>query len=114
MLDNPEKAYQLIETLKEAVPFEAHLTKDSIAFLKAREVPINPVSKQIVSKISYMGDEGGIICYLQSSNPDSPVIVSITHLRFFPKQPFYSKIFAYQKHRVKKLKKQGGDPNGLP
>jgi hypothetical protein len=64
----------------------------------------------MVTSISYMGEEGGIVCWLDIGGPDTktPFIVSITHLRFDRRCPLFRQIDAYQRHRVKKLKQQDG------
>jgi hypothetical protein len=52
---------------------------------------------------------GGILCYLDTGNKSSEdVIVSITHLAFNQNTPLTQEIKSYQKHRVKKLKRQNG------
>jgi hypothetical protein len=40
--------------------------------------------------MSYLGDEGGIVCHMVP-----------------PSMPLAAEVLRYQKHRVKKLKKQG-------
>ena len=54
--------------------------------------------------ISYAGDEGGIVCRLET--PAETVFASITHLRFDQRLPFTREIVAYQKHRVKRMRIQ--------
>lgn len=57
-----------------------------------------------------MGEEGGIVCRLDLGGPDTktPLIVSITHLNFDRRSPLFQQINAYQRHGVKKLKRQAG------
>ena len=57
-----------------------------------------------------MGDEGGIMCHIQPSNVQpsndaNPIVTSITYVRVLAHMPFAPDIIAYQKHRVKKLRK---------
>jgi hypothetical protein len=57
--------------------------------------------------IRYTGDEGAILCQLELSPPiENAIYVSITHLRFDQRQPLTREITAYQKHRVKHLRRQ--------
>jgi hypothetical protein len=105
MLDKPEKTHELMEILDAAVPFEVGLMPDLIDRL-AREQ--NHKSIETVSKVSYSGDIGGIMCHIQPEDAESVVVISLTHVRVLRKLPFATAVLDRQKHRVKKLKKQGG------
>jgi hypothetical protein len=53
------------------------------------------------------GDEGGIMCRLDFAHEtEKAAFVSITHLRFDPHLLLARDITAYQKHRVKRLRRQ--------
>jgi hypothetical protein len=106
MLDNPEKTTKLLTAMKAALPFEVELTPDVIAYLRAQRSADNVKPKQMVEKVSYAGDEGGIICHLAPEDGRDVIILSLTHLRVRRSQPLAAAVFDYQKHRVKKLKKQ--------
>lgn len=106
MLDKPEKTYQLLAALKAAVPFEMELTPSLIAHLQAQQVAVAVNPRQIVSQISYAGDEGGIVCHIAPEEGRDALVVSLTHVRAHRSLPFAAAVFEYQKHRVKKLKKQ--------
>ena len=79
MLDNPEKTTRLLIAMKAALPFEVELTPSAIAYLRAQHIADDVKPMQIVSKVSYAGDEGGILCHLQpeerrtSSSSRSPM-----------------------------------------
>jgi hypothetical protein len=54
-----------------------------------------------------MGEEGGIVCELDLRMPAKEVaLVSITHLRFDARLPLYRDITAYQKRRLKQIRRQ--------
>jgi hypothetical protein len=54
-----------------------------------------------------MGDEGGILCKLDlGPAAQNDAFVSITHLRFDPRLPLARQISVYQKHRVKRSRRQ--------
>ena len=108
MLDKPEKTHELMEILDAAVPFEVGLMPDLIEYLAQQQSPVAIKSIETVSKVSYLGDVGGIICHIQPEDAESVVVVSLTHLRVLRKLPFAAAVLDYQKHRVKKLKKQRG------
>jgi len=106
MLDHPEKSARLLSELKVAVPFKVSLRPEVVARLRAENVAATQV-EQTVSDLSYAGDEGGIVCHLTPSNGGAALFVSLTHVRVPRSMPLSSAIVQYQKHRVKKLKKQG-------
>ena len=56
--------------------------------------------------VSYAGDEGGIVCQLDAGADTGAVLTSLTHLRFDPHLPLARDILTYQKHRVKRLRRQ--------
>jgi hypothetical protein len=62
-----------------------------------------------VTKVIYAGDEGGVICHLafDEENKEEVFLVSITHLDFDRRLPVARKIAAYQKHRIKHLRRDG-------
>ncbi len=107
MLDKPEKTYQLLAALKAAVPFEVELTPWVIAHLRAQQIAVAVKPQQMVVEISYAGDEGGIVCHLVPEEGRDAFVVSLTHVRTKRSLPFAAAVADYQKHRVKKLKKQG-------
>ena len=108
MLDKPEKTRELVAALVAAAPFEVELTPEAIELLRTQDPPIVVKPQQIVSIISYAGDEGGIVCHIHPRDAKNAIIISITHVRMNHKQPPAAALFDYQKHRVKKLKKQNG------
>lgn len=107
MLDNPEKTARLLAALKAAVPFEVELAPLVLKQLQADKFAA--ASRQIVSNLSYAGDEGGIMCHLsRPEETERALVVSLTHVLVPRSMPLAAEVAAYQKHRVKKLKKQGG------
>lgn len=112
MLDHPEKTARLLAALKMAVPFEVELAPSVMKTLQTDKVDAASRSRQIVSGLSYLGDEGGIMCHIAPPECDSAIIISLTHVRVSRSMPLATVVSAYQKHRVKKLKKQGHA--GLP
>ena len=66
MLDKPEKTHELMEILDAAVPFEVGLMPDLIDHLARQQNPVVIKSSETVSKVSYSGDFGGIMCHIQA------------------------------------------------
>jgi len=108
MLDKPEKTQTLLTALKAAMPFEVDLTLEAVTTLAARQGGIAVESRQIVSDVSYAGDEGGVMCHLLPEQGRDAIFVSLTHVRVHRSLPLASAVIDYQKHRVKKLKKLEG------
>lgn len=108
MLDKPEKTRELMDILDAAVPFEIALMPDLIKHLARQQTPVAIKSIETVSKVSYLGDPGGIMCHVHPEDAESAVVVSLTHVRVRRTLPFAAAVLEYQKHRVKKLKKQIG------
>ena len=106
MIDHPDQVERLMERLSAALPIPARVTPElQIALRQERGVAV-PGSCN-VTWISYAGDEGGIVCQLEAAAETAEaVFASITHLRFDPRLPFAREIVAYQKHRVKRLRRR--------
>jgi hypothetical protein len=107
MIDNPGKTASLLAALKAAVPFEVELTDRLLIHLRAQNVVGVSETHHTVSDLSYAGDEGGIVCHMVPSEDDKALVVSLTQVRVPRSMPLAAEVAAYQKHRVKKLKKQG-------
>jgi hypothetical protein len=106
MLDNPEKTARLLAALKQAAPFDVELPPMVVKQLQADKVAAAKQLRHTVSDLSYLGDEGGIMCHIAPPESDGAIIISLTHVRVSRSMPLAAAVLAYQKHRVKKLKKQ--------
>ena len=105
MLDKPEKTDELVAKLKAALPFEIGLTPELIVQLARQQKPVAVKPTETVTDVSYAGDEGGILCHIRLAG-GSMVVASLTHLRVSRTLPFAAAVIDYQKHRVKKIRKQ--------
>ena len=110
MIDNPEKTERLIAKMKANLPLTARLSPGLKTLMRRREPGVALPATCGVIEIFYMGDEGGISCRLDlgKNSSENPFIVSITNLIFDRRCVLLREIDGYQKHRVKKLKKQQG------
>jgi hypothetical protein len=107
MIDNPLTAMDLLEQLERALPLPARLTPELRATLGNQNVGAPVPPDCTITGLHYVGDEGGIVCKLDlGAIVQSQAFVSITHLRFDPRLPLTRKITDYQKHRVKRLRRQ--------
>jgi hypothetical protein len=108
MLDHPEKTARLLAALKAAAPFEVGLAPSLIEYLQAENIAGADRRHHVAWDFLYAGDEGGIICHLaRSEETGRALVVSLTHVRVPRSMPLAAAVLDYQKHRVKKLKKQG-------
>ena len=110
MIDDPDKTDRLTAVIEASLPLETRLSPNVKRTIAKQSPEATIPDRCMVTKIFYMGDEGGIACGLDIGGPDTktPFIVSITHLIFDRRCPAFRQIEAYQRHRVKKLKKQSG------
>jgi hypothetical protein len=106
MLDNPEKTARLLAALKAAVPFEVELTPAVVKQLQSENFAHADQTHRTVSDLSYVGDEGGILCHIVPPDEQRALFISLTHIRVPRTMPLAAAVINYQKHRVKKLKKQ--------
>ena len=107
MIDKPDQAERLLTNLQAALPMPARITPELAVTLQAQN-PAHDVSPTCsITCVSYAGDEGGIMCQLDFARESENVtFASITHLRFDPRLPLARDIAVYQKHRVKRLRRQ--------
>ena len=109
MIDNPLQADLLIAELKAALPLPATATPPLLAQVQEQAPDLDLSSRCQITGIHYAGDEGGIVCRLGFGHEDGEKVffVSITHLTFDRRLPLVREIAAYQKHRVKRLRRSG-------
>jgi hypothetical protein len=107
MLDHPEKTARLLAALKAAVPFEVELMPSLIKYLQDENIAAARRTRQTVSDVSYAGDEGGIVCHIVPPDKREALVVSLTHVQVPRSMSLAGAVADYQRHRVKKLKKQG-------
>ncbi len=112
VIDNPLQAHLLMAKLKAALPLPALATPPMLAQLQEQAPSLDLLPRCQITQIHYAGDEGGIVCKLDFGTKDTdPVFfVSITHLTFDRRLPLAREIAAYQKHRVKRLRRGNPTP----
>lgn len=109
MIDNPDQVGRLFAKLHAALPLPARMTPELAATLPSGAA-VTPISSACsITSINHAGDEGGVMCELDLLNETGNAIqVSITLLRFDPHLPAARDIAAYQKHRVKHIRRRAG------
>ena len=116
VIDNPLQAHLLMAKLKAALPLPALATPPMLAQLQEQAPGLDLSPRCQITGIHYAGDEGGILCKLDfgQEDTDQAFFVSITHLTFDRRLPLAREIAAYQKHRVKRLRRSGPAPPSGP
>ena len=116
VIDNPLQTELLIAKLKAAVPLSATVSRPLLALLQEQSPDIALPPRCQITGIHYTGDEGGILCKLDFGHEDGRevLLVSITHLTFDRRLPLAREIAAYQKHRVKRIRRSSSEPPSGP
>jgi hypothetical protein len=111
MIDHEEKTMQLITAMAETPSLTARLSPELKRLIRKKDPSIVVPNTCTIAEIMYSGEEDGITCGLEfgQENEKDVLWASITHLIFDRRCPLYRQIAGYQKHRIKKLKKQSGD-----
>ena len=109
VIDNQDEVERLLRELTKAMPLSALATPALMANLREQSSAANITLDCKVTKVIYAGDEGGVICHLAFDEEDKEEVflVSVTHFAFDRRLPVARKIAAYQKHRIKHLRRDG-------
>jgi hypothetical protein len=107
MIDNQDQAERLLRKLTEVLPLSALATPALMANLRGRSSAAKITLNCKVTKVFYLGDEGGITCHVTFDEEEKKEVflVSITHLAFDRTLPVAREIAAYQKHRIKGIRR---------
>ncbi|MCH9019431.1 MAG: hypothetical protein IIA73_03605 [Proteobacteria bacterium] len=108
MIDNTEKTAALMGKMKAALPMGAGVTARAHEALRAESPDLAIPRRCEITTIYYFGDEGGIVCTLDLPDTKNAHIISITHLTFGRGDPLSREIRAYQKHRIRRLRRLDG------
>ena len=113
VIDNPLQVELLITKLKAALPLPATATPPLLAQLQEQAAGLDLSARCQITGIHYAGDDGGIMCRLDLGTEDADKVffVSITHLTFDRRLPLAREITAYQKHRIKRIRRGGPAPS---
>jgi hypothetical protein len=112
MIDHPDQVERLLDRMRAALPMPARMTPRLLATVQEQD-PGTPMAAACrVTKVDYAGDEGGIVCHLARDGGEEGklIVTSITHLEFDPRLPLAREIAAYQKHRIKRLRRTHQPP----
>ena len=106
MIDNQDQVERLLRKLTEVLPLSALATPVLMANLRGRSAKITLDCK--VTKVIYAGDEGGVMCHVtfDEEEKEEVFLVSITYLAFDRRLAIAREIAAYQKHRIKRIRRE--------
>jgi hypothetical protein len=108
MIDHPDQVDRLLDRMRAALPLPARMTPRLLVTVRDQDPATPLVAACRVTKVDYAGDEGGVVCHLARGSGDEEgklIVTSITHLEFDPRLPLAREIAAYQKHRIKRLRR---------
>ena len=104
MIDNHEKAMELLDKMKTHIPIPVITNKELLNILRQNSIEFPKDHNFQIENVLYMGDEGGICCGISvSDDAKKAVVTSLTHLCIPPGHSLSREIKSYQKKRVKKL-----------
>ncbi len=109
MIDNYEQAIALVEKMKANLPIPIQVTPEAMQRMRQEGDNFSRDHIFMVESVLYAGDEGGIMCMLQTDIKDKTVYgLSLTHLRIQDAHPLAEEIKSYQRKRVARLAIQDG------
>ena len=92
--------------MTEVLPLPALATPPLMANLRGRSSAAEINLNCKVTKVFYLGDEGGITCQVTfDEEKKKGILVSITHLAFDRRLAIARDITAYQKRRIKRIRR---------
>jgi hypothetical protein len=107
VIDNQDQTERLLRKLTEVLPLPALATPPLMANLRGRSSAAEINLNCKVTKVFYLGDEGGITCQVtfDEEEKEEVFLVSITHLAFDRRLAIAREITAYQKRRIKRIRR---------
>jgi hypothetical protein len=106
VIDNQDQTERLLRKLTEVLPLSALATPPLMANLRGRSSAAEITMNCKVTSVFYLGDEGGITCQVTFDEKKEEVfLVSITHLAFDRRLAIAREIAAYQKRRIKRIRR---------
>jgi hypothetical protein len=108
VIDNPDQVERLLHRLADVLPLAALATPALVADLRERSSAAKITWHCKVTDILYAGDEGGVMCHVifDQKEKEDVFLVSITHLAFDRRLPIAREIASYQKHRIKRIRRE--------
>ncbi len=96
----------LLEEMKQYLPIPARPTKEICKASSQEGRHLDPNQEIDIVDVFDSGDTGGIVCVI-GGDEKQLLVISLTHLIIKPDHPLSDKIAAYQKKRVRRLRRRG-------
>ena len=104
MIDNYEKAMELLKKMENHIPIPIIFTKNLQNCLRQNNIAPSENNQFQIESVHYMGDEGGICCEISlPEGSEESLVISMTHLKISSKHILAKEVKSYQKRRIKKL-----------
>ena len=104
MIDDPAQVIDLMGKIEALLPIPANPTSALVQQLRSQGLKLSTQRAIFISRVFYMGDEGGIMCDVTpTKDAREAYVVSLTHLRIVPNHPLSRDIRAYQRERVRRI-----------
>ena len=104
MIDDPAQVIDLMGKIEAQLPIPATPTSALVQQLRPKGLKISTQRVMFISRVFYLGDEGGIMCDVTpTKDAREAYVVSLTHLRIVPNHPLSRDIRAYQRERVRRI-----------
>ncbi len=101
-----KESVTLIEEMKQYLPIPALPTKELYQVLSQKGTHLDMDREINISNVYDSGDTGGIVCAIEGDEKEV-FVISLTHLIIKPDHPLSDKIVAYQKKRIRRLRRYG-------
>lgn len=107
MIDIPDRVERLIARLRGALPLSAAVGPQLANVVREKSLDAVVPRECQITQVDYAGDEGGIMCRLDFGGAGGlgTFFVSITQLVFDRRASLAREIAAYQKHRIKRIRR---------
>lgn len=103
LMELPPRDLRLFMDLKDAVPFDVTIPKH----VRERDPKVFPAEREVVLETKFLGDMGGISIELEPTERiDETRVISLTMVEMPLRHPLRKRVQAYQKNRIKYLRKQ--------
>ncbi len=109
MIDDAPEVTQLMSAMRANLPLAAEPSPQLKKLLRRQSPAFDVPGRCRVDRVDYAGDEGGIVCRLDLGGEatNGVCFVSITRVRFTVIGSLGRAIAAYQRRRIKRLKRLG-------
>jgi len=111
MIDDYNKAMELLHKIEAQLPIPARLTEAYAQAVQDSKLKALLGQELQIQRVLYMGDAGGIACDVKPAHwqgSKEVLLVSLTQLRVSLHHPLAQEILAYQLERIRRIKQSAG------